>query len=599
MLVAPGAHACHSDLFAWRGFPQSPVPGVGDRPIASIAHSPYTPRVPPSWRSSTRHKADLNTTIARASCLPSSPRNEWLRCAAALVAALLLSACASQPFDRPKTESTALTDTDDTPLAKTVAASRPKDADDTQSGLQLVARGEEAYGNLYTLIHHAQRSLDLQYYIVKDDPEARTLLRTAREAAERGVRVRILLDDFYTSGKDERIAWYSAHPNIEVRLFNPFLHGRDFFATRLIESVADLDRVNRRMHNKLFVADNAIAQTGGRNVGDEYYAFSSQTNFLDLDVLVGGPIVHELSETFDRYWNSPFAVPIEALTKSVAADAATTDQKALSDPNDPVLRATTEAIDLGQELDRELNAGKLPLIWAPTELLADKPSKIHRTAPEVDKKAGLIGGQTIATDLLSIIARAHEELIIISPYFVPGERGVAALRALRERGVRVRVLTNSLAATDAAAVHIGYSKYRKPLLEAGVEISELRPDRGSETARLSAIGSSKASLHAKAIVIDRKSVFIGSFNVDQRSALENTEMGLHIESPELCQEVIGVLRDRGPETRYQVTLDDNHDLVWTTTTDGVEQVFHDEPGAGTFLKWSLKLLAPFAPEQML
>ena len=182
---------------------------------------------------------------------------------------------------------------------------------------------------------------------------------------------------------------------------------------------------------------------------------------------------------------------------------------------------------------------------------------------------------------------------------MPGERGTAALRALRERGVRVRVLTNSLAATDAAAVHIGYSKYRKPLLEAGVEISELRPDRGQDTARLSAIGSSKASLHAKALVVDRKSIFIGSFNVDQRSALENTEMGLHIESPALCEEVVGVLRDRGPETRYKVTLDEHDRLVWTTTTDGVEQVFHDEPGASTMLKWSLKLLSPFAPEQLL
>jgi cardiolipin synthase C len=512
--------------------------------------------------------------------------------------ALALAACATAPPDIPKTPSTALADTADTPLAQVVAATRPAGNDETLSGMQLVSRGEEAYGTLYTLINHAQRSLDLQYYIIKDDPEARSLLRAAREAAERGVRVRILLDDFYTSGKDERIAWYSAHPNIDVRLFNPFMHGRQFFATRLMESVADLDRLNRRMHNKVFIADNAIAVTGGRNVGDEYYAHSNQTNFLDLDVLVGGPVVHDLSDTFDRYWNSPFAVPIEALTKHVAADAPTSDQKALTDPNDPVVKATAEAKYLGGRLDAELNAGRLPLTWAPTELIADKPSKIHRTAPEVGQ-SGLVAGQTIASDLLSIIDGAHEELIIISPYFVPGERGVQALRALRERGVRVRVLTNSLAATDAAAVHIGYSKYRKPLLEMGVEISELRPDPGEETTRLTALGSSKASLHAKALIIDRKSIFIGSFNVDQRSALENTEMGLHIESPDLCLQVIGVLRDRGTQTRYVVTLDDHDRLVWTTSTDGVEQVFHDEPGASTFLKWSLKLLAPFAPEQML
>jgi cardiolipin synthase C len=517
---------------------------------------------------------------------------------AAFFAAALVAGCATRPADIPKTPTYALADTDDTPLARAVAATRPAGVEASFSGVELVSRGEEAFGNLYTLIRHAQRSLDLQYYIIKDDPEARALLRAAREAAERGVRVRILLDDFYTSGKDERIAWYSAHPNIDVRLFNPFLHGRQWFATRLITSVTDFDRINRRMHNKMFVVDNAIAITGGRNVGDEYYAHSSQTNFLDLDVLVGGPVVHELSDTFDRYWNSPFAVPIEALAKVTAADAPTPDQKALTDPNDPVKKATADAQELGAKLDGELNGGKLPLMWVDTDLIADKPSKIHRTAPEVGK-AGLVSGQTIASDLLTLIAGAHEELIIISPYFVPGERGTAALRALRERGVRVRVLTNSLAATDAAAVHIGYSKYRKPLLEAGVEISELRPDRGQDTMRLSALGSSKASLHAKALVIDRKTIFIGSFNVDQRSALENTEMGLHMESPELCTEVIGVLRDRGPETRYVVTLDDHDRLVWTTKTDGVEQVFHDEPGAGTLLKWSLKLLGPFAPEQLL
>jgi putative cardiolipin synthase len=528
------------------------------------------------------------------------PRSTRLlgRAAGAIVVASLVAACATPLADIPKTPSYALATADDSALARTVASTRAAGTDPTFSGVELVSRGEEAFGNLYTLIQHAQHSLDLQYYIVSDDPEARALLRAAREAAERGVRVRLLLDDFYTSGKDQRIAWYSAHPNIDVRLFNPFLHARRWFATRLIASATDFDRINRRMHNKMFIADNAIAVTGGRNVGDEYYAHSQTTNFLDLDVLVGGPIVHELSDTFDRYWNSPFAVPIESLTTAVAADAQTSDQKALTDPNDPVRKATADAKQLGAKLDGELNGGKLPLAWVDMDLIADKPSKIHRTAPEVDKKTGLVGGQTIASDLLAIIDDAHEELILISPYFVPGERGVAALRKLRERGVRVRVLTNSLAATDAAAVHIGYSKYRKPLLEMGVEISELRPDPGGDTARLSALGSSKASLHAKALVIDRKSIFIGSFNVDQRSALENTEMGLHIESPALCEEVIGVLRDRGPQTRYKVTLE-NDQLVWTTTNDGVEQVYHDEPGASRWLKWSLKLLSPFAPEQML
>ena len=210
-----------------------------------------------------------------------------------------------------------------------------------------------------------------------------------------------------------------------------------------------------------------------------------------------------------------------------------------------------------------------------------------------------MSGQTIASDVLSIIDTAQSEVVIISPYFVPGERGVAAIRKLIDRGVRVRVLTNSLAATDAAIVHIGYSKYRERLIAMGVEVEELRPDPGTGNARLTGIGSSKASLHAKVLLIDRETMFVGSFNLDQRSALENTEMGLRIDSPKLCDEMLGVLRDRGPESRYRVTLDPNGHLLWSTRTEGVEQVFHDEPGAGTWLKLSLKILAPFAPEQML
>ena len=512
----------------------------------------------------------------------------------------LLTACSTLPSNGGRMPSTAFVDTDGTTLAKVARASRPSGTPDDAdvSGIQLVSRGEEALGSLYTLMSRAERSLDLQYYIVKDDPYARALLRAARVAAERGVRVRLLIDDFYTSGEDERIAWYAAHPSIEVRLFNPFAFGRAWFATRLLASLTDVDRVNRRMHNKLFIVDNALAITGGRNIGSEYYQHSARTNFLDLDVIAAGPVVHELSDTFDTYWNSGLAFPIERLTKRGDVNAMTIDQKALADPNDPVRQATDDARTSGAKLVGELDAGHLPLVWAPTELLADKPTKIRRTAPRLGK-TGLIGGQTIASDVLAIIATAHSDLVIVSPYFVPGERGMKALDALVKAGVHVRVLTNSLAATDAAIVHIGYARYRRRLIEAGVEIYELRPDPGTDNTKLSAIGSSRASLHAKVLVIDRTSLFVGSFNVDQRSALENTEMGLHIESPALAEEVLGILRDRGPESRYRVTVDTEGKLAWTTREHGADRVFHDEPGAGTMLKWSLKLLAPFAPEQML
>ncbi len=515
---------------------------------------------------------------------------------------VLASGCSSLPTQVDRVETFALHDTRDTALGRVASASLagvPATSDDVAvSGFQLVSAGEEAFGTLYTLITRAQRSLDLQYYIVADDPYSHTLLRAAREAAERGVRVRLLVDDFYTTGMDDRIAWYSEHPNIEVRVFNPFAHGRAWFATRIVTSITDIDRINRRMHNKLLVADNALAMTGDRNVGAEYYQHSDRTNFLDLDVLAAGPIVNELSETFDRYWNSGFAYPIETFARPANGTRDTIDQRALGDPHDPVIAATTEARQLGDAFAARLDSGKLALITAPAELIADRPSKIGKTRPRRDR-TGVLSGSTIATDLLSIVATAQSELIVISPYFVPGERGTAALRALVDRGVRVRVLTNSLAATDAAIVHIGYSKYRRRLLEDGVEISELRPEPGEEGAKLGALGSSKASLHAKALVIDRKSIFIGSFNVDQRSTFENTEMGLDIESEALALQVVGILKDRGPRSVYRVSIGPDGALRWTATDAGVEHVYDDEPGAGAFLKFMLKVLAPFAPEQML
>ena len=522
--------------------------------------------------------------------------------AALCATALLLGGCSTLPKDVDRERTTAFSDTSDTRLGRAAAASlaaaggRPGSA--APSGFEVVSAGDEAFGTLYTLITHAQRSLDLQYYIIADDPYARTLLRAAREAAERGVRVRLLVDDFYTTGKDRRIAWYSSHQNIDVRVFNPFAGGRSWFATRVMTSLADIGRINRRMHNKLFIADNALAMTGGRNVGAEYYQHSDRTNFLDLDVLAAGPIVGELSDTFDRYWNSGFAYPIEALTQAGSATAETIDQRALTDPDDPVVAATVEARKAGEAFAARLDAGRLAMTVAPAELIADRPSKIDRTRPQVGAD-GLTSGATIATEILSVVGAADHELIIVSPYFVPGERGMQAIRALVGRGVRVRVLTNSLAATDAAIVHIGYSKYRRPLLELGVEIYELRPDPGEERANLGLLGSSKASLHAKAQIVDRKTLFIGSFNVDPRSSLENTEMGVAIDSEALATQVLGILQDRGEPSRYRVTIAADGGLQWTTRTNGAEQVFRDEPGAGTWLKWSLRLFAPFAPEQML
>ena len=528
---------------------------------------------------------------------------------AILVALSLVAGCSTLPEQVEREPSTALADTGNASLSRIAAASvsvPEKTASSiARSGFRLIGSGQQAFGTLFSLIERAERSLDMQYYIIEDDEYSRALLRAARNAAERGVRVRVLIDDLYTTGKDERIAWYSAHPNIEVRVFNPFSYGRAFLATRLLASATDLSRINHRMHNKLFVADNAFAVTGGRNIGAEYYMHSDKTNFLDADLLVAGPAVRDLSRAFDVYWNSKYAYPIEALTGPVAPTKATVDQKALSDPNDPVRRATEEAREQGAGLASEFDAGRMALTSAPARVIVDRPTKVEATAPEPKAAGGASGtsgepaGETIARDIIAIAKGAQSELIIVSPYFVPGDAGMAVVRELTGRGVKVRVLTNSLAATDAAAVHIGYSRYREPLLKLGVELDELRPTPGAERAQLGAFGSSKASLHAKVLIVDRKTVFLGSFNVDPRSALENTEMGLRIESPQLAEQVIALLRAHGDEGRYQVQIAADGHLQWVTGKPGEEERFDLEPDASPLLKLALHLLAPFAPEQML
>ena len=514
----------------------------------------------------------------------------------------MFAACSTLPKNVGRTPSMTIPNTGDTKLGKIATASASSASSsattDRVSGFRLIGDGNEAFSTLFTLISNAQRSLDLQYYIVEDDPYSRALLRAARVAADRGVRVRLLIDDLYTTGKDDRIAWYSAHPNIEVRVFNPFGIGRPWLVTRLAASITDIGRINHRMHNKLFVSDNAFAVTGGRNVGAEYYMHSDKTNFLDLDVLLAGPAVKDLSASFDRYWNSEYAYPIETLVKDAGRPRDPVDQPALSQTDDPVQKTTEEARQHGAALQKEIDAGRIALKFAPAEVIVDKPTKVDRTAPQASR-AGLEAGATIATDVIAIAKSARNELIIVSPYFVPGPQGMEVIEQLVARGVKVKILTNSLAATDAAVVHIGYSRYREPLLKLGVEIFELRPQPGSEGARLSAVGSSKASLHAKVLLVDRHRLFIGSFNVDQRSSLENTEMGLRIESAALSSDVLGRLRERGEESRYQVRLAPDGHLQWLTRTDGVEQVFDHEPDASPLLKFTLRILAPFAPEQLL
>jgi phosphatidylserine/phosphatidylglycerophosphate/cardiolipin synthase-like enzyme len=501
-------------------------------------------------------------------------RNTLLPVAAAL---LVLTGCAGLPRHVLKTPSTAFQHPETTTLGRIVAED---ETGRNLSGIRILSTGEEAFASLITLADHAERTLDIQYYIIHEDESTRTLLHHVRLAADRGVRVRVLVDDLNTAGEDRRFMHLSSHANIEVRVFNPFTAGRFSNWTRFIASATDIRRINHRMHNKLFVADNALAITGGRNIGDAYFTLDPRSNFIDLDVVAAGPIVPALSASFDEFWNSKYAIPIATVASSVEAETNSA----------PPVEAEISAS--GNWLEHEVEAHKLKLLWVPATVLADQPAKIaSEAAPDVEV--------TIANDISTLMSTADQELIIISPYFVPGTEGVALIRQLISRGVRVRILTNSLASTDSPLVDIGYARYRVPLLKLGVDLREMRPKLGQKRARFHPFRSSNASLHAKALVIDQKIVFIGSLNMDERSARNNSELGLIISSVEIAHEVTGLLDDISTDGSYKLQLDQHGRVEWVSGDAGSQKIWHTDPGTSRTERLWLKLLSPFAPDDLL
>ena len=397
-----------------------------------------------------------------------------------------------------------------TPLDRAISpltSARPEEA-----GIVILSDNLDAFAVRAATARAAGRSLDLQYYIWHDDFTGRLLDHELLRAADRGVRVRLLLDDLNAHGRNSTLAALDAHPNIEVRLFNPTRNRRGTIA-RSLEMLLRLVSVNRRMHNKAWIADGRIAVVGGRNIGDEYFSAASETNFIDLDALVVGPAVRQGEAIFDEFWNSPAVIPLQALKQARPG---------------AVERMRVEMRDAERDLHdhaylRRLRAsgdvagflrGDRPLYW---------PARLVLLSDPASKAQGEGEPQWLVKPLAAAMAQARGSLQLVSPYFVPGDRGLAFLRQLRTRGVAVEVLTNSLAATDVLAVHSGYARYRTPLLEAGVALFELKP-RGELDSSL--FGSSGASLHTKAFVVDDAAGFIGSFNIDPRSISLNTEMGL-------------------------------------------------------------------------
>jgi len=497
---------------------------------------------------------------------------------AALALLFLIVGCVGLPRHVAKTRSESLAHPETTSLGRLVAA---EEANKNLSGIHLLTSGDEALADLIALADHAERTLDVQYYIIHQDDSARILLRHVRLAADRGVRVRVLVDDLNTAGEDRRFMHLSEHANVEVRVFNPFPGGRFATWTRFVASASDMRRINHRMHNKLFVADNALAITGGRNIGNEYFTRDPHYNFIDLDVVAAGAIVPELSASFDAFWNSKYAFPIASVASAVSAET----------PAAPAADGGT--VTNANWLQRELDGGHLQLTWVAATVLADRPGKIaSETAPEEEV--------TIANDLATLMLSATEELLVISPYFVPGQEGVAMFAKLVGQGVHIRILTNSLASTDSPLVHNGYARYRVELLKLGIELSEVRPKLGQKRARFHPFRSSNASLHAKALVIDQKTVFIGSMNMDARSARTNSELGLVIRSTEIARQVTSLLDDISADGSYRLQLADHSDQIeWTSGEPGAEKIWYTDPETTRVQRFALKVLAPFAPEELL
>jgi putative cardiolipin synthase len=490
---------------------------------------------------------------------------------------LSLAACVGLPKHVQKYPSEALREPDATTLGRIVEHSN---GGRTLSGIRLLISGDEALSSLVALADRAERTLDIQYYLIHQDESATLLLHHVRLAADRGVRVRMLVDDLNTAGEDRRFMHLGEHANVEVRVFNPFPGGRSALWTRILASVSEIPRINHRMHNKLFVADNALAITGGRNIGDQYFTRDLHSNFIDLDVVAAGAIVPQLSASFDAFWNSKYAYPIASVAAPVRAA-------------EVLPQALEEAAAAGDAswLAHELDADDLQLTWVPATVLADQPGKIA-----IDVAPGEV---TIANDLKVLMRSAQQEVIVISPYFVPGDDGVALMRDLVGQGVHIRILTNSLASTDSALVHNGYARYRVALLKLGVELSEVRPKLGQKRKRFHPFRSSNASLHAKVLVIDQKTVFIGSMNMDARSARTNSELGLVIRSTEIARQVTSLLDDISADGSYRLELDHSGQIVWSSGEPGSESVWHSDPETTRAQRVLLRILAPFAPEELL
>jgi len=533
-----------------------------------------------------------------------------VRLTLALTLASLITACSGLPVSPPRLTTSAIHDFAETPLAAITKKVLPSDG---RSGFQLQPYGPNSFATRIELTKLAVRSLDVQYYILSGDNTGRTLMRALRDAAARGVRVRLLIDDLYTTGEDDLLLGLASHANVEIRLFNPFPGGRGSDVTRFVSSGLEFGRVNRRMHNKLLVADNVAAVAGGRNMADEYVMNANGSNFIDMDTFVAGPVVRDLSIEFDYYWNSDVVFPLESIIHSKGSSAERQEdferqtahaapppaseipsdgrpRHPLDGEPDSVPLELLPMLNLPFDLARRQLS---PLLWANARVLFDPLTKTEG----VNETKNSIEG-TVTEGVIHWFMTARHSIQMVSPYFVPSDSAVASLVRARAEGIDVELLTNSLASTDEPWVYVGYWAHVKDLLSSGVRVKEISPSLSVKRRKLGIFGHRRGALHMKSAIVDNKQVFLGSMNMDQRSARLNTELGLIIDSEEMAHQLVR-FADAGSSYELRVSAS-GQGIQWVEDDGNGGQKIYDVPPETTFWqRFRLRLIGPLIPEKQL
>jgi len=500
-----------------------------------------------------------------------------------LIFTLFLASCATAPLDFPRQYSEAIVETGDTRLGREVAEWTAKHPG--KSGFYPLAGGLDALGIRLAMIDHAERTIDAQYFLMKPDSAGILFVIKLLEAADRGVRVRLLLDDIFTTVKDNGLLLLNQHSNIEVRLFNPVGRGGVY----MMNYLGDFKLANRRMHNKSFTVDNQVSVVGGRNIADEYFELLDDSEFMDFDMFAAGPVAAEIAQTFDRFWNHKLAVPMEAFEKEkekpdLAVVRANFDQTVIEAINSIHGKALESPLMLDVVEDR------VELFPADSQVVTDDPDKLLNKV-SADYK-------TLVTVLAGQIDEAESEVIVITPYFIPGKSGVEFWRSIVARGVRVVIVTNSLASNNHVPVHGGYARYRHDIIDAGVELYEARVDASKVPKGGAGQSYDTTTLHTKLILIDRRFTFVGSLNLDPRSIDINTEFGVLVDNTQLTGGITERAYEKLPSAAYRVTENEKGKLRWTTVIDGKEVVETKEPQASAWLRFKAFIMR-IAPEGQL